>query len=132
MKPWPGGKEWLAQFVNDVCDQKTSGSSLCSIDLFLCIHNAKFWYCIIITIVTYVAIPEEFVAVWVAMSMEQTSDIFSSIAWYYGDNDFIIWTFDFIARSDVAHVTCSTDTVSHVTCSKKYDCYQLHATARLS
>ena len=33
---------------------------------------------------------------------------FSGIAWYYGDNDFIIQTFDFIARSDAAHVTCST------------------------
>ena len=27
---------------------------------------------------------------------------FSSIAWYYGDNDFIMRTFDFIARSDTA------------------------------
>ena len=27
---------------------------------------------------------------------------FSSIAWYYGDNDFITRTFDFIARSDTA------------------------------
>ena len=26
---------------------------------------------------------------------------FSSVAWYYGDNDFIIRTFDFIACSDV-------------------------------
>ena len=33
---------------------------------------------------------------------------FSGIAWYYGDNDFIIRTFDFIARSDAAHATCST------------------------
>ena len=33
---------------------------------------------------------------------------FSGIAWYYGDNDFIIQTFDFIARSDAACVTCST------------------------
>ena len=32
---------------------------------------------------------------------------FSGIAWYYGNNDFIIRTFDFIARSDTAHVTCS-------------------------
>ena len=36
------------------------------------------------------------------------SDIFSSKAWYYGDYDFIIQTFDFIVRSDAAHVTCST------------------------
>ena len=33
---------------------------------------------------------------------------FSGIAWYYGDNDFIIRTFDFIACSDAACVTCST------------------------
>ena len=32
---------------------------------------------------------------------------FSGIAWY-GDNDFIVRTFDFIAHSDAAHVTCST------------------------
>ena len=29
-------------------------------------------------------------------------------AWYYGDNDFMIRTFDFNAHSYVAHVTCST------------------------
>ena len=54
---------------------------------------------------------------------------FSGIAWYYGDEDFIIQTCDSIARSDAAHVTCSTDTNrmtcgtdtnSHVTSSKKY------------
>ena len=37
-----------------------------------------------------------------------TNDIFSGIAWYYGDNDFIIRT---IARSDAApadfRVTCT-------------------------
>ena len=54
------------------------------------------------------------------------SDIFSGIAWYYGDNDFVIQTFDFIARSDAVYVTCSTDTDSHVTCSNK-----LCAAARL-
>ena len=48
------------------------------------------------------------------------SDTFSGIAWYYGDDDFIIRTFDFIARSDAAHVTAVPDTDSHVTCSKKY------------
>ena len=42
----------------------------------------------------------------------------SSIAWYYGDNDFVIRTFNFIAYSVTAHMTCSTDTDSHVTCSK--------------
>ena len=42
---------------------------------------------------------------------------FSGKAWYYGDNDFIIGTFDFIARSDAAHIP---DTDSRVTCSKKY------------
>ena len=30
------------------------------------------------------------------------------LAWYYSDNDFIIRTFDFIAHSDAARVTCST------------------------
>ena len=60
-----------------------------------------------------------------------TSDIFSGIAWYYGDNDFIIWTFDFIARLDVVcnlqyliqifwRDYSSTGTDSRVTCSKKY------------
>ena len=48
------------------------------------------------------------------------SDIFSSIAWVYGDGDFIIWTFDFIVHSDTAHVIYSTDMDSFVTCSKKY------------
>ena len=28
--------------------------------------------------------------------------------YYYGDNDFVIWTFDFIARSDTVHMTYST------------------------
>ena len=53
----------------------------------------------------------EFVAICVvtnAQHRQQTSDIFSGIAWYYGDIDFIIRTFDVIARSDEAHVTCST------------------------
>ena len=54
---------------------------------------------------------------------------FSGIAWYYGDNDFIVRTFDFIAHSDAAHVACSTDTDSCVTCSKKIwlfaNCVQL-------
>ena len=30
------------------------------------------------------------------------------LALYYGDNDYIIQTFNFIAHSDAAHVTCST------------------------
>jgi len=34
-----------------------------------------------------------------------TGDIFSGIAWCYGNNDFIIRT---IARSEAARVTCST------------------------
>ena len=38
------------------------------------------------------------------------SDIFFQYSW---DNDFIILTFDFIACSNAAHVTCSTDTYSH-------------------
>ena len=33
------------------------------------------------------------------------SDIYSGT---YSDSDFIIQTFDFIARLDAAHVTCST------------------------
>ena len=44
---------------------------------------------------------------------------FSSIAWYYGDNDFIIWTFDFIARSDIHTRLVVPDRDSCVTCSKK-------------
>ena len=32
----------------------------------------------------------------------------SGIAWYYGGNDFIVRTFNFIANSDAARVTCST------------------------
>ena len=53
----------------------------------------------------------------------------------------MILSYDFIARSDAAHVTCSTDTDSCVTCSidtnsrmtysKKYGFYKLHAAARL-
>ena len=49
---------------------------------------------------------------------------FSSIAWYYGDND------NFIAHSDVrtwlvvpdtdSRMTCSTNKDYRVTCSKKY------------
>ena len=35
-------------------------------------------------------------------------------------NDFYQRTFNFIARSDAAHVTCSTDMNSWVTCSQKY------------
>ena len=60
------------------------------------------------------------------------SEIFSGKAMYYGDNDFILRTFDFIARSDTArvwlavpntdsHVTCSADADSHVTCSTDMD-----------
>ena len=44
---------------------------------------------------------------------QQTSDICSGIAWYYGDNDL---------STDAMHVTCSTDsrmsdTDSFVTCN---------------
>ena len=31
-----------------------------------------------------------------------------SVAWYYGDNDFIIQAFDFFACSDAAHMICNT------------------------
>ena len=48
----------------------------------------------------------EFVAICIVTSVEH--EIFSGIAWCYGDNDFIIRTFDFIARSDAARVTYST------------------------
>ena len=67
--------------------------------------------------------------------------IFSQSSWYYGDNDFIIRTFDFIARPDAytwliapdtnCCMTRSTDTDSHVTCSTKYGFYELCAAARL-
>ena len=53
------------------------------------------------------------------MPWQQTSDIFSSISWYY-DNDFIIRTFDFIARSYAERGLAVPDIDSHVTCSKKY------------
>ena len=43
------------------------------------------------------------------------------IAWCYGDNDFIVRTFDFVAQSDAARVTCSTDMDSRVTCSADTD-----------
>ena len=73
-------------------------------------------------------------AAWVTMPTA-TSDIFSGIAWYYGDNDFIIWTFNslhiqmqctWLAESDMDfHMTYSTYTDSSVTCnSKKKNCMQ--------
>ena len=44
------------------------------------------------------------------------------IAKYYGDNNFVIQIFAFIACSDAARMTCSTaDTDSHVTCSTDMD-----------
>ena len=69
------------------------------------------------------------------------SNIFSGIAWYYGDNDFIIQKpltlivhlnaacvtcrtdmgFHMTCSTDIGfHITCSTDLDSRVTCSKKY------------
>ena len=33
------------------------------------------------------------------------SDIASGVAWYYGDNDLTVQTFDFIACSDAVHMT---------------------------
>ena len=62
----------------------------------------------------YKAIPENIVSLLpsgllrVRSIWQQTSDNFSGIAWYCGDNDFIIRTFNFIACSDKAHVSCST------------------------
>ena len=65
-----------------------------------------------------------------------TSDILSGIAWYYGDNDFIIQTFDFIIQTHCTfrhtHMTCSTNMDSHVTCSKNTAFSKLRAVARLS
>ena len=53
-------------------------------------------------------------------TMSRTDDTyFSCTAWYYGDNSFIR-TSDFIACSDIAHVTCTTDMDSRMTCSTKY------------
>ena len=69
---------------------------------------------IIITIVrSHTGKYHEFVAVCIVTSAQQcqrqqASDIYSSMASYYGDNDFIIRTFDFIACSDAVRVTCST------------------------
>ena len=40
------------------------------------------------------------------------SNIFSGIAWYYDDSDFIVQTSDFIVCSNIAGVTCRTDTDS--------------------
>ena len=55
-----------------------------------------FQYYISITIVqSYTGKYHEFVAVCI-------------VTWYYGDNNFIIRTSDFIACSYTAHVTCST------------------------
>ena len=52
------------------------------------------------------------------MSNNVNGSNFSGIAWYYGDNDFIIQTFDFIARSDARMCLVVPDMHSHVTCSK--------------
>ena len=60
-------------------------------------------YYISITIVqSYTGKYHELVAVYIVTSVQH------GIAWYYGDNGYIIRTFDFIARSDATHVTCST------------------------
>ena len=50
---------------------------------------------------------------------------FSGTAWYYGDNDFIIRTFDSDARLDTVHVTCSAWTDSHMTCSTDTDSHMI-------
>ena len=69
------------------------------------------------------------------------SSIFSGIAWYYGDNDFIIQKLLTLivhlnaacvtCRTDMGfHMTCSTDMDSRVTCSKKYvELHVLHGFA---
>ena len=54
------------------------------------------------------------------------SNIYSGIAWYYGDNDLKAFAFDLNAacvtcRTDMGfHMTCNTDMDSRVTCSIKY------------
>ena len=56
------------------------------------------------------AIPENITTLLLSVVLcqrQQMSDILCGIAWYYGDNDFIIRTFDFIACSDAVHMTFS-------------------------
>ena len=71
----------------------------------------------IITIVqSYTGKYHEFVAGCIVTSaqhkqqcqQQQTSDIFFGIAWYYGDNDSIIRTFDFDSHLEAVHMTCSS------------------------
>ena len=47
-------------------------------------------------------------AAQVTMPMARNECIFPTAAWYYGDNDFIIRTFNFIAPQEAMQVTCST------------------------
>ena len=55
------------------------------------------------------------------MPMSKSKQNFwGGIAWYYGENDFILQTFHFIACLDSALVTSSIDTDSHMNCSEKY------------
>ena len=58
-------------------------------------------------------VPSVLLRVYSKSQQQQTCDILFGITWYYGDNDFIMRTFDFIAHSDAARVTCSADVVSH-------------------
>ena len=91
------------------------------------------WYYTSITIVQnytgkYTSLLES-VLLWVH-SMSNTTEQW--YFWYYGDNDFIVQTSNFIARSDAVHVTCSTWYRFLCTCSKKYIFFnKLYAAARL-
>ena len=64
---------------------------------------------------------------------------FPGIAWYCGDNDFIIrpsislhvlMQRTWLVLPDMdSHMNCSTDRDSHVTCSKRYGVYKLYTAA---
>ena len=58
----------------------------------------------------------------VLLQVRSTSNIANgNKAWYYGDNDFIIQAFDFIARSNAVCVWHAvSDTDSCVTCSTSF------------
>ena len=91
--------------------------------LLLSLHvggeSYKVEYCMLCGIYKYKAILEDITSLLqsVLLRVRSTSNnangnkrviFFSSITRYYGDNDFIIRTFDFIGRSDAVHATCST------------------------
>ena len=66
-------------------------------------------YNICVTIVrSYTRKYHEFVAICIVTCANGKKQVFCGIVWYYGDNDFIIRNFGFIARSDAARENCST------------------------